>query len=71
MHAVFAPNSPETATALEYTTRAALQRWLGDVIHVQSLAFRADDARLQVELQYVVRETGEARAATFDVAGAT
>ena len=29
---VFAPNSPELAAALQFTTQAALQRYLGDLI---------------------------------------
>ena len=61
MHAVFAPNSPELATALEFTTRAALQRHLGDVVEVQALSFQADDAALRVELKYALRRTGELR----------
>ena len=34
---VFAPNSPELAAALQFTTQAALQRWLGDLIDLQQL----------------------------------
>src|SRR4051794_17288580 len=52
MHAVFAPNSPELATAIEFTTRAALQRHLGDVIEIQALTVQADDATLRVDLKY-------------------
>jgi phage baseplate assembly protein W len=65
MHAVFAPNSPELATALEYTTRAALQRWLGDVIEVHALEFTAEESTLSVLLQYSIRQTGEQRSETF------
>ena len=35
---IFAPNSPELAAALQFAMRAALQRWLGDLIEVQDLA---------------------------------
>jgi len=70
LHAVFEPNSPELATALEFTTRAALQRWLGDVIEVRSLVFSADDSQLQVELTYVLRRTGEQRTELFELRGA-
>lgn len=65
LQAIFAPNSPELATALEFTTRAALQRWLGDVIDVQALSFRADDARLLIQLSYSLKRTGERRTETF------
>lgn len=56
---VFAPNSPELAATLSFTTQAALQRWLGDVIEVERLDVTADDATLAVEIVYVVRRTGE------------
>lgn len=69
MHAVFELNSPEVAQALEYTTRAALQQWLGDVIEVRALSISADDSRLQVVLTYVIRRTGEARTEAFESRG--
>ncbi|HEX8572902.1 MAG TPA: GPW/gp25 family protein [Allosphingosinicella sp.] len=66
MHAVFAANSPELAAALEFSTRAALQRFLGDVIDVRRLAVAADEASLVVEIDYVLRATGENRCDRFD-----
>ena len=68
-HAVFAPNSPELATALEFTLRAALQRHLGDVIEIQALTVEADDAILRVDLKYALRRTGELRNETFMLPG--
>jgi len=65
LQAIFAPNSPELATALRYTTQAALQRWLGDVIEVRALEFSAEDSTLRVLLQYAIRSTGERRSETF------
>jgi phage baseplate assembly protein W len=62
---VFAPNSEELAAALQFTTQAALQHWLGDVIEVQALEVRAEDATLHVSVQYAVRRTGEPRTASF------
>ncbi|MDE3011014.1 MAG: GPW/gp25 family protein [Pseudomonadota bacterium] len=50
---VFAPNSQELAAALQFTMHAALQRWLGDLIQVQSLDVSAVDALLQVTVNYV------------------
>ncbi len=65
LQAIFAPNSPELATALQFTTQAALQRWLGDVIEIQTLEFSAEDAQLRVLLRYSLRRTGEQRSETF------
>jgi phage baseplate assembly protein W len=62
---VFAPNSPELAAALQFTTQAALQRYLGDVIDLQSLEVTSDDSTLNVVVKYVVKRTGDARTETF------
>ena len=67
---VFAPNSPELAAALQFTVQAALQRWLGDVIHVQALEVLSYDSTLRVTLQYVVLRSGETRVDTFERSGA-
>jgi uncharacterized protein len=58
---VFAPNSPELAATLQFTTQAGLQRWLGDVIDVQTLRVSAEDATLRVLIEYIVRSTGQTR----------
>jgi hypothetical protein len=65
MKLVFAPNSPEVAAGLQFTMQAALNRWLGDLIEVQALEVTSDDARLQINLAYVVRRTNERRENTF------
>ena len=62
---MFAPNSPELAATVQFTLQAALQMWLGDVITVRELNVSADDARLTIDLSYVVKATGEAQTATF------
>lgn len=62
---VFAPNSPELAAALQFTTQAALQQWLGDMIEVQELEVSSEDATLRVTLRYVVQRTGEQRTEVF------
>lgn len=62
---IFAPNSPELAATLQFTVQAGLQRWLGDLIEVQALEVRSEEAVLRVDLRYVVRRTQETRTATF------
>lgn len=56
---VFAPTSAEVAAALQFTTQAALQRWLGDLIEVQKLQVDSEDSTLKIEIQYTVRRTGQ------------
>jgi len=67
LQALFAPNSPELATALKFTTQAALQKWLGDIIEVQALEFTAEDSTLRVLLNYSIRQSGEQHSETFEV----
>jgi len=62
---VFAPNSPELASALQFTTQAALQRYLGDLIDLRELTVTAQDATLGVTVSYVVRQTQQSRTQTF------
>lgn len=65
LQAIFAPNSPELATALQYTTQAALHRWLGDVIEVHALEVTAEESTLRVLVQYSIRRTGERHSDSF------
>ncbi len=62
---VFAPNSPELAATLQFTVKAALNRWLGDLIDVQSLEVTAQDSTLRVSLSYLVKKTGDVSSETF------
>jgi phage baseplate assembly protein W len=62
---VFAPNSAEVAAALQFTTQAAVQRCLGDLIDLKQLEVTANDATLRVTVRYVVRATQQAQQASF------
>lgn len=62
---IFSPNSPELASTLQFTVQAGLQQWLGDVIEVQALEVISEDAKLQVEISYMVRRSQELRSTTF------
>ena len=62
---VFAPNSTELAAALQFTTQAALQRYLGDLIDLQQLEVTALDATLSVVVKYVIRATQQTQQNTF------
>jgi phage baseplate assembly protein W len=62
---VFAPNSAELAAATQMLVQSALQRWLGDLIAVQTVKVDADDATLNVTVQYTVRETDQLQVETF------
>ena len=65
MQLVFAPNSPELASATQMLVQSALQQWLDELIAVQGVRVEADDAVLSVTVQYVVRRTDEVQVQTF------
>lgn len=69
LHMVFEPNSPELAAALQHTIQAGLQRWLGDLIELQTLEVSSVESTLRVLVQYAVRSTGERRTETFERSG--
>src|SRR5260370_12483144 len=52
---IFGPNSPELATALQFTMQATIQRWLGDLIQRQSLAVTSEYSSLSILRQYSLR----------------
>ena len=62
---VFEPNSPERATALQFTIQAGLMRWLGNLIEVHKLGVTSENASLTADLVYAIRMTGEVRRETF------
>ena len=62
---VFAPNSPELASALQFTIQAGLQRWLSDLVLVQKLEVVSQDSTLNVLVQYVVKTTGQQQSQMF------
>ena len=62
---VFAPNSPELAATTQFLVQGALQQWLADLITVEAVKVSAEDSRLSVSVQYVVRRTDMRRVERF------
>ena len=58
---IFAPNSPELASALQFTMQAGINRWLGDLIELRALDVQSDDLQLLINITYIVRSTSETR----------
>lgn len=65
MQLVFAPSSDELATATEFLVQGALQQWLADVIQVEAVRVRAEEAVLTVTVQFVVRRNQQRQVAQF------
>lgn len=66
---VFTPNSPELASAMELSVQASLERWLGELIDVESLDVVSEENVVRVRLRYVVRSTGNRRDEVFEGGG--
>ncbi|MEA2165502.1 MAG: uncharacterized protein QOK37_3629 [Thermoanaerobaculia bacterium] len=64
---VFGPNSPELAAALQFSLQADLQRWLGDLIELQSLEVTSVDSSILITIHYAVRATNERQTVIFTV----
>lgn len=62
---VFAPNSVELATATQFLIQGALQRYLGDLITVESVTVESEDATLRVTVAYTVRRTQQRQVDKF------
>ena len=62
---VFAGSDPTLAAALETALHATLDQWLGELIEVSTVEVRAIDSTLTVDIAYLLRDTGEARVASF------
>jgi uncharacterized protein len=62
---LFAPNSPELATAVQFLVQGALQQWLGDLIGVEQVRVDALESALQVRVDYIILRTQERDSAQF------
>jgi phage baseplate assembly protein W len=62
---VFAPNSTELASALQFTLQASLQRYLGDLIETREVDVTTADATLTVSVSYVIRQTQQGQTNVF------
>jgi phage baseplate assembly protein W len=56
---IFRPNSEALAAATQLLVQGALQQWLGDVVAVQKLSVDNIEERLEINLVYVRRDTGQ------------
>ena len=66
MQLIFAPNSPELAAALQFTMRAAIQQYLGDVLDLLALDVTSEDSTLRITIKYSLKRTGEVRTDTIE-----
>ena len=62
---LFAPNSPEVATATKFIVQSALQQWLGELIRVEAVDVQSQDSTLRVSVNYTIRRNQEKQQAEF------
>jgi phage baseplate assembly protein W len=62
----FEPAGDAVAAAAQLSIQAALQQWLGDLIHVQAVVVSGNDSTLQVTVRYVVVKTRQQQVAQFN-----
>ena len=62
---IFAPNSVELASATQMLIQGSLQQWLGEVIVVQGVRVEANDAVLEITVQYSIRSNDQMQVQTF------
>jgi uncharacterized protein len=65
LQAVFAPNSSGLASTTQLAVQSSLQQWLGELISVEAVSVRHDDAVLDVTVQYSHRRTQERQLVLF------
>jgi uncharacterized protein len=66
---VFAPNSPEVASATQFLVQGALQQALGELIVIDQVSVEAQDSTLTVTITYMVRRTQQRQSAAFAAGG--
>ena len=62
---VFAPNALELASATQVLIQSALQRWLGNLIAVDSVNVQALDDTLAITIGFRSVQTGQWQLQTF------
>jgi|SRR5215213_6490142 len=63
---VFAPVSSELVAVTEHQVAASLNRWLGELIVVESVQVQGTDDVIQVTVQYVLRRNQQRQVAVFE-----
>ncbi|MBW4659729.1 MAG: GPW/gp25 family protein [Drouetiella hepatica Uher 2000/2452] len=62
---IFAPNSSELAAAVQLLVQGSIEQWLGDLILLEAVDVENVDSRLEVTVQYIVRQNRQRQIAQF------
>ncbi len=64
---VFSPETAEEASVTQHLARAALQRYLGDVVTVKALVIDTHDTTIDIRVEYELPGIDERQVATFEL----
>ena len=62
---VFEPNSPELAATLQVLVQSNLNQYLGELIQLEAVEVKSQDASLIITVRYLIRRTQEQRTEEF------
>lgn len=62
---VFASNSKEVAASTQFMIQGALQQWLGNMIHVESVTVTSEESTLRILVQYIIKQNQQRLTAEF------
>lgn len=62
---VFAPDGDEVATATQFLVQAALQQWLGEIIHVEAVRVQGEENVVTVTVVYILRQNQQRKTVQF------
>jgi hypothetical protein len=66
LEAVFASQSAELLSAVELAVQGSLERWLGQLVDVESVRVDSSGGRMTVTVVYTVRKNQQRRTALFE-----
>ena len=67
---LFAPASMEVVSVAEHQVAGALNRWLGELIQVETVRVESDVSKLRILVRYILRRNQQHQAAVFEHPGA-
>jgi phage baseplate assembly protein W len=62
---IFSPLAAELNAAAEFRISAEINRWLGQLIQVESVRLQASGSDLQVIVEYILRRSRQRQVSTF------
>lgn len=64
-HLVFASNGDELVISTQYLVQGSLQKWLGDLITVESVLIKNNESKLIITIQYRIKNKSTSDVAQF------